>query len=317
MRSTPLALILLGCGPKPAVPPPAAPAVDAPAAPVPAATTWLSTHHVDHPHVGRIWDVQAAAWTDEATLLTAARGARQVLIGEKHDNPDHHALEVRLVTALAGADSLVAFEMIDADVALTGLTSGAEIAQAAGWSTPGWDPDAYTPVADAALAAGATVAGANPPTALVSAVNHGGLTAVPADVRASVPLDAPWPDDWRADAEADIVAAHCNAPIPAAVIAHMAEAQRLKDAHQAATLDAFDGPSVLIAGGGHTRSDRGVPTLLTDDPVVVLLAEVDPEQTDAATETWAADYVWFTPVVTIEDPCEKYRAQLEAMGSGG
>jgi uncharacterized iron-regulated protein len=82
--------------------------------------------------------------------------------------------------------------------------------------------------------------------------------------------------------------------------------------------------AVLIAGTGHVRTDRGVPAYLrriapAPRTVSVAFLEVDPKRPDA--DSYAArfnrglpfDYVWFTPAVDDEDPCEKFRKSLERL----
>jgi uncharacterized iron-regulated protein len=87
--------------------------VDAPVAGRP----WVSTEHRSHPLVGRIWDPRAARFVDEAALAAAVASADFVLLGETHDNPDHHLLQARLLAAIvaAGRRPALAFEMLTAD----------------------------------------------------------------------------------------------------------------------------------------------------------------------------------------------------------
>src|SRR3989442_535999 len=61
---------------------------------------WESPVERAHPLVGRIWDVKAGAFISEATLVSRLAGNRFVILGERHDNPDHHALQAKLVRAL-------------------------------------------------------------------------------------------------------------------------------------------------------------------------------------------------------------------------
>src|SRR5512133_3700789 len=79
--------------------------------------SWESKLHRDHPLAGKIWDVRASRFVDEASLVSALAGARTVLLGEVHDNPDHHVLQARLLRALAGAGRTpkVAFEMLSVE----------------------------------------------------------------------------------------------------------------------------------------------------------------------------------------------------------
>src|SRR5262245_18324226 len=47
---------------------------------------------------GRIWDLRAGAFVTEAALRRAVRAAPVVLLGETHDNPEHHRLQRELLT---------------------------------------------------------------------------------------------------------------------------------------------------------------------------------------------------------------------------
>src|ERR1700722_5907579 len=83
------------------------------AEPVPA--RWQSTHDVDHPLVGVIVDVAAWRRVSEAELTARVQRADIVLVGETHDNPDHHRLEARLLQAFSTTHHApaVVFEMLN------------------------------------------------------------------------------------------------------------------------------------------------------------------------------------------------------------
>jgi uncharacterized iron-regulated protein len=115
---------------------------------------------------------------------------------------------------------------------------------------------------------------------------------------------------------------HCG-HLPETMMEPMVLAQRARDAHLAErlrTTDRGDG-AILIAGAGHVRADRGVPTHLTkqspDRKVrTVGFIEVSPETREP--QDYAAaygakrlpfDYVWFTPAAQREDPCAAFRKQ--------
>src|SRR5258705_13575215 len=78
---------------------------------------WESPVERAHPLVGRIWDVKAGAFISESTLVSRLAASRFVLLGERHDNPDHHALEAKLVRALieAGRRPGIGFGVVSAD----------------------------------------------------------------------------------------------------------------------------------------------------------------------------------------------------------
>src|SRR3546814_7311922 len=56
--------------------------------------------HADHPLSYTLWDTRADRPIDEAELFARAIAARWVLVGEKHDNAAHQALQARVVEAL-------------------------------------------------------------------------------------------------------------------------------------------------------------------------------------------------------------------------
>jgi len=111
------------------------------------------------------------------------------------------------------------------------------------------------------------------------------------------------------------------------MVARMVVIQRARDAHMAertvesATADG----AVLIAGFGHGRTDRGVPAAIrTIRPAAsiasVAFMEVEASRTEP--DAYAGimgsarlpfDYVWFTPRMDDDDPCEKFRRSLERL----
>ena len=113
----------------------------------PIAFDWSSPVGRDHSLTGRIWDVRAARFIDEATLIRHLRGARFVVLGETHDNVDHHVLQARILRSLveAGRRPAVAFEMLKPShgpalarhlAAHPGDAAG--LGDAVGWAASGW-----------------------------------------------------------------------------------------------------------------------------------------------------------------------------------
>jgi uncharacterized iron-regulated protein len=327
----PLLLLLLGCA-------------SGKGGPAPEAIAWQATHGREHPLAGRIRDVAGERWIDEDALLDALARADLVLLGERHDHPDHHALQARILAALVarGRRPAVAFEMLDAAdapavaaaVAPGGSTGPRDVVaraealrEAVAWDESGW-PDwaLYAPVFEAALAADLPIVPANLTRAELHALGRGGPGALPLARRAALGLDAPAdPEERRALLE-QIREVHCG-HAPAAALERMVDVQRAWNAQLARALsdaarttpNGVASGAVLIAGNEHVRRDRGAPRWLArfapDAGVAsVGLVELDPEQPDAAPEPDAPfDYVWLTPRIDLVDPCEKYRESLEEL----
>ncbi len=296
---------------------------------------WSAEHLRYHALTDRIWDTGAGRFVQPDAVAQALAGAEFVLLGERHDNPDHHRLQALLLRRLAalGRRPAVAFEMLTAEQApllarhlAAHPGDAAGIGKAVGWEKSGWPPwPLYRPIAEAALAAEAPLLAASLPRHQLRAiVKHGAASLGEARVRA-LGLEADLPAAAAERLHGDIVAAHCD-QLPPAMIAPMATAQRFKDAQMAATLRrglAMAGrtTAVLIAGDGHIRRDYGVPWHLGrlapgKRALVVAMLEVDAEWQQAG--DYAAgyggalpfDFVWFTPAVDLEDPCEKYAEAL-------
>jgi uncharacterized iron-regulated protein len=291
---------------------------------------WQSPQGHGHPLTGRIWDVGAARFIDAPTLVEQLSRARFILLGERHDNPDHHRLQAELLQALIarGLRPAVSFEMFTADESsiiarqLTDAPRDADaLAAAVDWKRSGWPAwPMYRPLVQAALDAGLPVVAGNLSPSVVRGLSESGLDLKPPATAASLGLDAPWPPSLQADLTAELKRAHCGRGSDT-MIERMALIQRARDARMARSLveaDRGDG-AVLIAGAGHVRTDRGVPlqfrTLRPGLPVTsVAFQEVADDSTEpgAYADTSAGarlpfDYVWFTARVDAVDPCERFR----------
>jgi uncharacterized iron-regulated protein len=283
----------------------------------------------DHPLTGRIWDVAGARFISMDALATAVGAARFALLGERHDNADHHQFQAWLLRRMleSGRRPAVAFEMLSTDQApqlashlAASPRDAAGLGDAVGWKRSGW-PEwrLYQPIAEAALAAGVPIIAANLPTATARAVARGDLSALdPALVRRHA-LDRAATDDVQAAMEAEIRDAHCGA-LPNTLAPGMVTAQRARDAEMAERLvaGARDG-AVLIAGAGHVRTDRGIPRYVAAlapgaSVVSVALVEVADEAKTPAeyatrfgTTGLPFDYVWFTARADNVDHCARLR----------
>ena len=258
-----------------------------------------------------------------------------MLLGEKHDNPDHHVLQARLVRALtaAGRHPTVAFEMFtpsQAGALARHLAAhphdAAGIGEAVNWKASGWPAwTMYEPIAQAVLDATLLIVPANLDNERVRAVGRQGVTALDATFVQRHGLDQPLPADVRDAMTEEIRGSHCG-HAPEDRVGTMIVAQRARDAQMAEALVTAPGNdgAVLIAGDGHVRNDYGVPAYLRRiDPSarIVSVALVEVVATRANIEGYAErfggrlpfDYVWFTPAVDDEDPCEKFRKSLDRL----
>jgi uncharacterized iron-regulated protein len=283
---------------------------------------WQHSLGTQHPLVGRIYQVSGQRFVDEATLLADLAAADFVLLGERHDNRDHHRLQARLTRALQDArPRAVAFEMIPSDRQLAVVEyrqrhprDAAGLGAALDWPALAWPAWAlYEPIAQAALASGAEIVAADLSPAQRDAVFSEGPAVLQAAMVRRTGLDRDLPAVLAAGLAQELRAAHCG-QVPEPVVEGMFRVQRARDAMMADRLATVAGRSggVLIAGNGHVRKDRGVPWYLAqlrpDAKIVsVGLIEVgagpDDDAEGGAQDALPYDYVWFTPRVDDQDPC--------------
>ncbi|HVG62664.1 MAG TPA: ChaN family lipoprotein [Hyalangium sp.] len=295
---------------------------------------WQSPLLLDHPLAGRIWDVSQGRWVDESSMRAELAKARLVLLGEQHDNPDHHLLQASLVRELTGngRHPALAFEMLGVeqqpvvDEALAREPGNPDaIAKAVDWAKSGW-PDwaLYRPIFVAGLERGLPIVAANFPRAQGKALAMQGLPALAPELVTRLGLDTPLPEEAARALRAELFAAHCGY-MPEEHLESMMYVQRARDAQMAERLlasDKGDG-AILITGSGHARTDRGVPArLATLSPgtevrsvafMEVLAGKQEPQDyTDRfGTGRLPFNYVWFTPAAQREDPCAKLRERMK------
>ncbi|MCB1664897.1 MAG: ChaN family lipoprotein [Pseudomonadales bacterium] len=283
---------------------------------------WASPLYHEHPLVGSLWRVEDGQQVDEALLMQEMNESTFLILGEKHDNPDHHALQLHVLKRLLDASSLatVSFEMLDSsqEEALRAVAGGPVLSDAAlrtqlQWDEEGWDWSFYGPLLQEALGAGVPVHTANISREQMMGVYGGELDAA---------VEARLNEMQRQRLEQDIDESHCGM-LPQSQFAAMVRVQQARDSVMAQSLQStvdLAGVHVLIAGNFHARRDLGVPNYLTLDNgrdhgrlLSVAFLEVHPdaltlqEYLDSFSSTLPYDYVWFTPAVATEDYCASLR----------
>lgn len=286
---------------------------------------WQTDLYRDHPLVGKIWDSHATRFVSETELWSAVNEARYLLLGEKHDNPDHHALQMYMLEGLLQDEAVagVVFEMLDrgADEALTALNqqdleSSAEIRDYLQWDVEGWDWNFYGPLVEATYSRRVPIFSGN-----ISAADVGQIYG--ADAADYQHLAAVFDAVTMEQLNRDIDESHCGM-LPASQFPAMLRVQQQRDFTMAAAMQGAvaDGAVVLIAGNYHIRQDLGVPNYLLqgdrslsrEDILSLAFLEVQEDVVDAEEylqrfgEIPAYDYIWFTPALTSEDYCASLRA---------
>ncbi|GJM13437.1 MAG: hypothetical protein DHS20C12_18400 [Pseudohongiella sp.] len=284
---------------------------------------WQSQLYADHVLVGMVWDARRGQFISPEELFARVEGATYLLLGEKHDNPDHHALQLRTLNHVlqAGLVSTVSFEMLSSeqqpslqDLASLRGSNLEQINQRLQWDNDGWNWNFYGPLLNSALQAGVSINAAN-----ISNEEMMQVYAAPTSAEIEGILDA----QTMVALETDIDESHCGM-LPESQFPAMVRVQQARDFAMAGSLTSkSEQLRVLIAGNYHIRRDLGVPNyLLHAQPnleesqiVSVAFLEVAQASDDPAEylqqfgDVKAYDYIWFTPAVSDEDYCASMRQQ--------
>lgn len=281
---------------------------------------WQAPLHRHHSLVGTVWSTQEQQTIAPEQLVQRLSEARFVILGEKHDNPDHHSLQRYVLLQLAAIAKLdrVSFEMLDSSQqsAIDSLTPAAisareELQRALAWDSQGWSWSFYGPLIQDTLLAGIAVRSANisrdEMMAVYGAESNNGADGV---------LDALQLQ--RLNQEID--ESHCGM-LPESQFPAMVRVQQARDAAMARSMlsggESGQGVRVLIAGNFHARRDLGVPNYVPQaqgELISVAFLEVSPDSDQAQEylESFSSkmpyDYVWFTPALAPQDYCVSLRS---------
>ncbi|WP_027859619.1 ChaN family lipoprotein [Marinobacterium jannaschii] len=280
---------------------------------------WQSPILQQHPLTGSIYDTKQREAVSVQELLSSLRTAEFVLIGEKHDNPDHHAIEERLLSALLSdrKRSLVLEMLSSGDLQsstaaiLPEDADDQEIRKSLQWPEKGWSWSNYAPLARIAVKGNNPVRAGNINKETMMKVYQQGLASLDS---ARISSARQIPDAVYQKIRKQVHQEHCEM-MPISQMNPMAEIQVARDASMAFSMTAKP-PSVLIAGAYHTLQDQGVPLhlkILKPDSTIktVIITEVIKDST-LPTEypfTGKADYIWFTPRFSNRNYCEDLQQQ--------
>ncbi|WP_445180913.1 ChaN family lipoprotein [Pseudomonas sp. McL0111] len=274
------------------------------------AVLWLGgcQHMAAAPPVsGEIRDLRSGEILTAQQLLTRLSNPAQLIIGEQHDNADHHAVELWLLQALGERrpqgslllEMLTPDQQPKVDQVRHAVSPPADLPVALAWQD-GWDWDLYGPIVRFVLSQPYPLLAANLDNTQIRAFYR----------------QPPILQGARSNAAAvkstlleQISDSHCGL-LPESQMPAMLAVQQQRDRRMAERLISAPAPSLLLAGAWHARKDVGVPLHVVDlgaaqEPTVLLLAEQGSEVTAAM-----ADYVWFTPATAPQDYCEQMRKQF-------
>ena len=270
---------------------------------LPPLPAWQSSEGRADAQLGHVVDLASGQVISPEQLVQRLAGTPRVLVGEKHDNPDHHALQLWLLRALQGrrVQGSLLLEMLQPEQqALVDKVQGqplpADLPKALAWQE-GWDWQLYGPIVREALQQRVPLLAANlSPGEMRQAYRQpASLTGARSDAPAV-----------KAALLQQVRAGHCGM-LPESQLPAMLAVQQQRDRRMAERLLSAPQPALLFAGAYHVRKDLGIPLHLADlgasgESKVLLLAEVGEQ-----VEPGEADYVWYTAATPAQDYCAQFR----------
>lgn len=251
---------------------------------------------------GRIVELRTGRQLEPGELVALLASQSRVLVGEKHDNPDHHALQQWLLRALRQErqqgsvlmEMLTPSQQAQVDQLRTRLQAGElieNLPRQLSWQS-GWSWSLYGPLVTEQLLQGEPLLAANLDRREVMDIYQQAPSLPAGHSTAPVVQNA---------LREDIRRSHCDL-LPESQVPAMLAVQQQRDRRMAEQLRQAPLPALLLAGGFHVRKDLGVPLHLQDlaepAPTVLMLSEVG-----QAVTQMQADYVWFTPATAPQDYC--------------
>jgi len=248
-----------------------------------------------------IRDTKSGLALTSRQLAERLAAAPRVLVGEQHDNPDHHAVQLWLLQILADqrAQGSVLLETLSPNQQTSVDSVRAQIARsdcpvdlpaALQWQS-GWDWALHGPVMRFALAQPCPLLSANLDLAEVTSIyRHAPVLPGP---RSTAPgVQALLLGHLRASHEG---------LLPEDQEAATLAVQQQRDLRLAQSLLNAPTPAILITEFWHARKDAGAPLHMADidtgnAPLVLLLAQMGDEIAEGS-----ADYVWYTVARTRQD----------------
>lgn len=262
---------------------------------------------VPPPVSGEIRELRSGQTLTAQELLARLAKPSRLIVGEQHDNRDHHQLQLWLLQALGDRrpqgslllEMLTPDQQVRVDHVRHALPLPTDLPNALAWQS-GWDWNLYGPIVGFALTQPYPLLAANLDTLEVRTA----YTKPPTlnGSRSNAPM-------VKETLLAQISDSHCGL-LPTSQMPALLAVQQQRDRRMAGRLLAAPAPSLLFAGAYHARKDVGVPIHVQDlgeheAPTVLMLAEQGAEVTPAM-----ADYVWYTPATPPQDYCAQMRKQF-------
>jgi len=283
---------------------------------------WQSPFFQYHILVGKIWDTHKNVWLTNKQFNQELLYYDYILLGEAHTNADHHILQAKVINTLvsSGVKPTVVMEMLSQQTWHEQphvWNKSDELQELAGMLNEGWPWELYAPILQSIVQHQLELHAGN----ISSDELHRWSNEKSTDKGIDVLREYSYTEDNFTTLNKNIIDSHCG-HANQGFVDFMSRAQMQRDRIMATSLMDKKLPVVFIAGNGHARNDYAVPmqlrrhfkqTSYLSIAFIPVQEGKDNPQEYLQDELAIYDILYFTPSHTNEDPCEKFRKQLNNM----
>ena len=261
---------------------------------------------------GRIIDLETGEAINFTDLLSNLKPVDVIFVGEVHNNPEHHLIQVQLLQALMARYApplAVAMEFFDTtrqpvlDRFMSGELDETAFLEQVDWKNSWRFPyHLYRPILWVSQDKGAALLGINAPNAVVKKVARSGLESLAPEERNQVARDIDLDNKAHREYLSSIFKHHPFKKNPKHSVEnfdHFYQAQCVWDETMAETISeyikAHGGKMVVFTGNGHIMNRFGIPDrVLRRVDVKTATIVLYPLTERSTINKRLADYVWLT-----------------------
>jgi len=309
------------------------------------------TTEMSYPLIGKIVRAAEQSPISEADMHSLIATADVVYLGEIHDNPWHHELQLEIVRRLveSGARPAIGFEFFDTGQTgdLISFTQPVAHEDSSSRSSSkakrllrrrlGWGKQrddewaAYSPIIDYARHNRLAIFGTDLPAGIRRRITRTGIAQL-SPVERRLIVDTGFHNDaYRKLMHKTFTQSHCGWNDPKLLDNLYQVWLARNDSMATAITDMLTSttnrPVVMIVGTGHTRYNMGIYERIASlmpsahqvnigfkpvqDATKPLVDYFETESVDDSVFSPIHDFIWFTAAVKKDDPCAQFKDQLK------
>ncbi len=259
-----------------------------------------------HFFVGQVIHVETGELLPFDQFIDKLASRDLVFVGEVHDNPEHHLIQVQILQALIARHGplTVAMEFFQKpqqaiiDHYMEGKSTETEFLKDVDWKKQwSFDYSFYRPLILALKEKGGKILAINAPRDIVKKVARSGLNSLEPDERSFLPENIDLDNEKHRTYIQDVFKDDAHSMLNNFEFFYEAQCvwEDTMAANIAASLEGADETLVVLTGNGHIINKFGIPdrtsARIPADMATVLLTPIE-EGLKIARDN--ADYVWFT-----------------------